>query len=168
MPVPALADEPVAARLEPAELRALRLPDTTTGARPMDAEQIVKLTPDAVATLLESRRFDAVQKQLPGKRMEERWPFPGTVEAWLPDHCYGERHLLATLHNLSPHGLAMRVRRPIPTETKLALAIHQPELSCYGHGVVRHCTRGPIGYLVGIEFCFTEDEAGSNGQTPHA
>jgi hypothetical protein len=120
----------------------------------MDAEEIVKLTPVAVRELIDSQRIDAIAKQVPGQRREERWPFPGTVEVWLPEDCYGERHVLATLHNLSPHGLAMRSRRPVAKDTRISLAIHQPSMSCYGYGVVRHCTRAHVGYLIGVEFTF--------------
>ena len=120
----------------------------------MDAENIVRLTRETIQELLDSRRMQSESKHAPGKRQYERWPFPGTVEVWLPDKCYGERHVLATLHNLSAHGLAMRTRRPIPTESRISLAIHQPALSCYGHAVVRHCTRAQVGYLVGAEFFF--------------
>jgi len=123
----------------------------------MDAEQIVKLSPDAITAMVRQYQVACHHNTMPGQRREDRWPFPGTVEVWLPDECYGERHLLATLHNLSSHGLAMRTRRPVPTDTRLSLAIHQPELSCYGHAVVRHCTRAPVGYLVGVEFVFTEE-----------
>ncbi len=121
----------------------------------MDADKIVQISPDAVRELLHSRSVAMQGTAVAGRRREERWPFPGTVEIWLPDECYGERHILATLHNLSEGGLAMRTRRPVPTETRLALAIHQPEMSCYGHGIVRHCTRAAIGYLVGVEFIFS-------------
>ncbi len=124
----------------------------------MDAEKIVKLSPDVIRELLESRQINAQSKHSPGKRHQERWPFPGTVEVWLPDDCYGERHLLATLHNLSANGLAMRTRRPIPTETRISLAVHQPELSGYGHAIVRHCTRASVGYLVGVEFHYQEED----------
>jgi hypothetical protein len=65
--------------------------------------------------------------------------------------------VLATLHNLSVNGLAMRARRPIPVETKISLAVHQPALSCYGHALVRHCTQASVGYLIGVEFVFTEE-----------
>jgi len=126
----------------------------------MDAEEIVKLTPDSVRELIETHQVNAIEKQAHGLRREERWPFPGTVEIWLPQGCYGERHVLATLHNLSPHGLAMRSRRPIPKDTKISLAIHQPALSCYGFGIVRHCTRAHVGYLIGVEFMFESDEGG--------
>ena len=120
----------------------------------MDADRIVKLTPDVVRELVESERVSAVPKHAPGCRREERWPFPGTIEVWLPDECYGERHVLATLHNLSLHGLGMRSRRAVPVDTKVSLAVHQPEMSCYGHAIVRHCTQAHTGYLIGMEFIF--------------
>lgn len=125
----------------------------------MDAEHIVKLSPDNVRELIDAIQIDSQPKHPRGKRSEDRWPFPGTVEVWLPDDAYGERHVLATLHNLSPGGLAMRTRRPIATDTRLSLAIHQPAMSLYGHAITRHCTRAPVGYLVGVEFIFNEEEA---------
>lgn len=125
----------------------------------MDAEKIVRLSPDIIAEMLESRRVKAIDKE-PGSetRRAERWPFPGTVEVWLPEGCYGEGHLLATMHNLSLDGLAMRTRRPIPIGTKISIAMHQPEMSCYGAAIVRHCTAASIGYLVGVEFCAEDDD----------
>jgi hypothetical protein len=132
----------------------------------MDAERIVKLTPESVRELVDSRQVHAVSKTPPGLRREERWPFPGTVEVWLPDDCYGERHVLATLHNLSPSGLAMRSRHPVPVSSRVSLAIHEPELSCYGRAIVRHCTQAHTGYLIGVEFAFGgEDE--DDGATDH-
>ncbi|MGE3182836.1 MAG: PilZ domain-containing protein [Phycisphaerae bacterium] len=123
----------------------------------MDAEQIVKMTPNAIRELIEARKpQDAPDAR--GVRKADRWPFAGTVEVWLPDDSYGERHVLATLHNLSENGLAMRCRRPIATSTRISLALHQPELSCYVHAVVRHCTRANVGYLVGVEFLFEGEE----------
>ncbi len=122
----------------------------------MDAENIVRLTPDALRKLLDSRSVQLQPKQAPGHRRAQRWPFAGAVEVWLPETCYGERYVLATLHNLSVGGLALRCRRPIPSGTRLALALHQPEQSLYGEAVVRHCTQTPGGYLVGLEFVFEE------------
>ncbi len=118
----------------------------------MDAEKIVKISPDVIATLLSIPATQTAAKDEGGRRSENRWPFAGAVEVWLPDSCYGERHMLATLHNLSLHGLAMRTRRPIPQDTQISLAIHQPQLSCYGHAIVRHCARAHVGYLIGAEF----------------
>ncbi len=127
----------------------------------MDAEKIVELTPDVVRGLIDSQNVAATSKNPSGKRCEERWPFPGTVEVWLPEDAYGERHVLTTLHNLSPCGLAMRSRRPISADTQISLAIHLPELSSYGHAIVRHCTRAHVGYLVGVEFMYGLNEDGS-------
>ena len=124
----------------------------------MDAERIVKLTPEAIHELMGAQNVKAESKQAVERRQEERWPFPGTVEVWLPDDCYGERHVLATLHNLSSTGLAMRTRRPIPTDTRISLALHEPALSCYGNAIVRHCTRATVGYLVGVEFFYEPEE----------
>ncbi|MBI5863967.1 MAG: PilZ domain-containing protein [Planctomycetes bacterium] len=124
----------------------------------MDAEKILKLSPDVLRELLGGLKPATFSKQEPHRRSAERWPFPGTVEVWLPDDCYGDRHLLATLHNLSVGGLAMRTRRPVPSDTRISLAIHQPEMSCYGHAIVRHCTSAPVGYLVGVEFLFSQSE----------
>lgn len=124
----------------------------------MDAERIIKLSPAAIQELLDSQEVKAESKQPGGQRKVERWPFPGTVEVWLPDDSYGEQHILATLHNLSTSGLAMRTRRPISGDTKISLAIHLPALSCYGHAWVRHCTRAQVGYLVGAEFVFHPEE----------
>ena len=129
----------------------------------MDAEEIVKLTPDTIRALVDSQRVHIIAKCDAGQRTEERWPFPGTIEVWLPENSYGERHILATLHNLSLHGLAMRSRRPIAQDTLISLAIHQPALSCYGNAVVRHCTRAHVGYLIGVEFVFRSEEDTATG-----
>ena len=129
----------------------------------MDAEEIVKLTPDTVRTLVDSQRVHIIAKCDAGQRNEDRWPFPGAIEVWLPEGAYGDRHILATLHNLSLHGLAMRSRRPIAQDTLISLAIHQPALSCYGNAVVRHCTRAHVGYLIGVEFVFRTEEDTATG-----
>jgi hypothetical protein len=133
----------------------------------MDAEKIINLTSDAVRRMLDLLNVAALPKHQPGQRREERLPMAGTVEVWLPDDCYGDRRLLATLHDLSPHGLAMRARRPVPTDTRIALAIHEARVSLYGRGVVRHCTRAQIGYLVGVEFLFG-DAASADAAPPDA
>lgn len=125
----------------------------------MDAEKIVRLSTEIIVEMLESRRVNVIDKDRSSEtRRAERWPFPGTVEVWLPEGCYGEGHLLATMHNLSLDGLAMRARRPIPIGTKVQIAMHQPEMTCYGNAIVRHCTAASIGYLVGVEFCAEDDE----------
>ncbi len=123
----------------------------------MDTERIVKMTPDAIRELLSSHVPPGAKPQPALGRREERWPFPATVEVWLPAECFGEMHLLATMHNLSAHGLAMQIKRPIAPETRITLAIHEPELSCYGDAIVRHCNQAGPNYLVGVEFLFSAD-----------
>ncbi len=120
----------------------------------MDAQEIVKISPESIRELLRAQSPSSDQAVGDEQRRTPRWPFPGTVEIWLPDDAFGERHVLATLHNLSPVGLAMRTRRAIHAGTRISLAIHQPELSCYGHAMVRHCTRSNVGYLIGVELIF--------------
>lgn len=124
----------------------------------MDAEQIVRISPEVIRELIDAHRVELQPKHQHVARKEQRWPFPGTVELWLPEDTYGERHLLATLHNLSANGLGMRCRQPVPVNTRIAVAIHQPELSCYGDAVIRHCTRSQVGYLIGMEFVFATEE----------
>lgn len=126
----------------------------------MDAEKILKLSPQVVRELVDARQVKSIPKTPHSElRKSERWPFPGTVEVWLPEGSYGDRHLLATMHNLSLDGLAMRTRRPLTVGDKIGLALHQPEMSIYGDAFVRHCTAAAVGYLVGVEFAF-EAEGG--------
>lgn len=89
----------------------------------------------------------------PGGRRAARWPFPGTVELWLPTPDGFERHQLATSHDLSVDGIGLRCDEKIEPGMELAIAIHEPEASFHGRAIVRHCTpdrRG--GYVVGMEF----------------
>lgn len=122
----------------------------------METDRIVRATPVIIQDLLDKRRVHAHAKHALGQRSTERWPFPGTIEVWLPQDAYGERHMLCTLHNLSGNGLALRARRPIATGARISFALHQPEMSCFGAAIVRHCTRATSGYLIGIEFSFDE------------
>ncbi len=124
----------------------------------MDAECIVKLSPDAVRELIDAKGGAGHPSEPLQQRHEHRWSFAGAVEVWLPEGAYGDRHLLATLHNLSPNGLAMRARCPIPSGTRISLALHQPKLSAYGHAMVRHCTQAHVGYLIGVEFLYEPDD----------
>lgn len=123
----------------------------------MDAKEIVKLTPEAVDEMLASSGLSVEKEDAGSKRRTRRWPFAGTVEVWLPASAYGERYFHATLHNLSRGGLAMRAQRAIHSGTRIQIAIHQPDLSACGDAIVRHCTRNPGGYLIGVEFAFAPE-----------
>ena len=120
----------------------------------MDADEIVPLTADAVAGLLESRRASGQMPAGLGKRAASRWPFPGAVEMWVPNTGGAERHVLGACHNLTECGVGVRCDEPIEVGTTMPIAIHQPELSFHGKGTVRHCTIRGKGYLVGFEFAF--------------
>jgi hypothetical protein len=54
----------------------------------------------------------------------------------------------AALEDISPTGASLRLREPIPVETKIAL--HYPKGKYLGK--VRHCTFQETGYVIGIAF----------------
>jgi len=120
----------------------------------MDATEICPLTEEAIGRLLAGRSIELCQPGTNGRRVAPRWPFPGTVEMWLPDDEGVEQHHLATCINLSLHGLGMLCDDELPIGLEFALAIHQPESSFHGRAVVRHCTEVQAGYYVGIQFIF--------------
>jgi hypothetical protein len=89
-----------------------------------------------------------------GRRRAPRWPFPGTVELWIPEADGQERYTLATSLNLSLQGMGMRCDEELSEGTELAIAIHEPEVSFHGRAVVRHCTEFEGEYLIGLQFLF--------------
>ncbi|MBP7937163.1 MAG: PilZ domain-containing protein [Phycisphaerae bacterium] len=125
----------------------------------MKIEEILKLTPKRVAILLKTRRklagpsADLYAGQ--DLRRSVRWPFPGQVELW-PAGGDGRERFYATCHNLSTNGLGMIADASFEPGTRVELACHFPEASFYGKGVIRHCTKIPKGYLIGLQFDFEE------------
>lgn len=124
----------------------------------MEAQEIVKLTPESIQELLSSQLGEQGAGPRREQRRNARWPFPGAVEVWLPETTLGEPHMLATLHNLSTSGLAMSTQRSLTSGTRIEIAIHLPEMTCFGAAIVRHCTHSPESYLVGVEFIFDAEE----------
>jgi hypothetical protein len=120
----------------------------------VDADEIVPLTAEAIKELLDTRRGIQDGTQGRGKRRGPRWAFPGAVEIWLPDGQGGERYLLGVCHNLTEVGIGVRCDEAVEIGATLAIAIHQPERSFHGRGLVRHCTPRGKGHLVGFEFVF--------------
>ena len=120
----------------------------------MDATEIVPLTKSTVEELLTGREATGTDKSSKGRRTVPRWPFPGTVELWLPNEASVEQLDFATCLDLSSHGLGMLYDDPLPAGLELAVAIHQPEASLHGRAVVRHCTRTDDGYYIGLQFVF--------------
>jgi hypothetical protein len=128
----------------------------------MDTTEICRLTRDALEALLAERSASKPQDRRSGKRGAPRrgtprWPFPGTVELWIPDAAGRQWHSLATSINLSESGLGLRCDEPLEAGTELEVAIHEPEVSFHGRAVVRHCSPGPEDtYVVGLQFLFDD------------
>jgi hypothetical protein len=122
----------------------------------MEATEICRLTEEAVARVLSGRGVTAPRRGKKGRRLVPRWPFPGTVELWIPDGEGAERYELATSLNLSLNGMGIRCDEPLPAGLELAVAIHEPEVSFHGRALVRHCTEVDDEFLIGLEFLFDE------------
>lgn len=121
----------------------------------MDTSEICQLTEEALEKLLAERAVASSGSSVDGRRRAPRWPFPGTVELWVPDANGMEQHALATSMNLSIHGIGVRTDEPLPIDLELAIAIHEPEMSFHGRATVRHCTEVEDGYYVGMQFRFS-------------
>lgn len=122
----------------------------------MDADEILPLTPQTATELARAQQPAAGQPDEAGKRAQPRWPFPGTVELWVPADDGTEMHALGVCHNLSRTGIGVRCDHQLPAGLTLPLAIHLPQASYHGKGVVRHCSERGKGFLVGIEFVFED------------
>jgi hypothetical protein len=77
------------------------------------------------------------------------------VEIWTNNDKGWQNHVLGDCNDLSSAGVGVRCDVPLPVGATLEIAIHQPEASFHGQGIVRHCS--PVGkseYVVGLEFQF--------------
>ncbi len=118
----------------------------------VDATEIRALTERSVDELLSNREVETGRAN---RRQTIRWPFPGTVELWIPEPRGGERYSLATSVDLSRQGIGVSCEEDLPTGLCLQIAIHEPEMSFHGRAVVRHSTPGEEGgYLLGLQFVF--------------
>jgi len=122
----------------------------------MEAVEFIKLTKKAVSKLLASRGPLGKARPETGNRRLPRWPFPGTVQLWVPDGDGEEQLVLATSLNLSRLGVGIKTDDPLPPGLNLMVAIHEPEVSLQGQAIVRHCTNVDGGYYVGLEFAYDE------------
>ncbi len=124
----------------------------------MNTAEICALTEQSVGELLAKRQSWASRADAGGRRRMMRWPFPGTVELWIPDGNGGERYNLATSINLSIDGIGIRADEELRPGLQLAVAIHEPEMSFHGQAVVRHCTEtDPDSYILGLQFVFDKN-----------
>jgi len=120
----------------------------------MEATEIYPLTEKSIAKLLEGRNARQPDTKGKARRSVKRWPFPGTVELWIPDEDGLERYSLATSLNLSLGGVGIRLDEALPEGMELALAVHEPEVSFHGRAVVRHCANMGDDYLIGLQFSY--------------
>jgi hypothetical protein len=127
----------------------------------MDATEICSLSQEALTHMLSVRQeCQARRSHWHGRRSAPRWPFPSTVELWLPEERGVERYLLATSINLSTTGIGLKVDEELPKGLELGIAIHEPEMSFHGRAVVRHCAETERGYwIAGLEFLFDKKAA---------
>ena len=124
----------------------------------MDATEIYRLTEKAIDRLLCKQEQDAnLTDDEACRRQSKRWPFPGTVEMWLPDRNGVEHIALGTCVNLGRQGLAMLYEEELPIGLEIALAVHQPEASLHGRAVVRHCAAKDDAFYIGVEFLFDKE-----------
>jgi len=122
----------------------------------MDTSEFVKLTPETAAALIISQIRDRAFSEPLGQRRKPRWPFPGTVELWLPDEAESERHIFGTAINISADGIAVRCDEKPTIGTACAIAIHLAEATYHGRAVVRHVTQTSRDYILGVQFTFQE------------
>ena len=120
----------------------------------MDTSEFVKLTRKTVADLLEHSHPDSADEEPLRRRREPRWPFPGTVELWVPEPDGTERQIFATSINVSLNGLAIRCDEGIALGTSLPIAVHLPQATYLGHAVARHISETPSDFLIGLQFTF--------------
>lgn len=120
----------------------------------MEVTEICPLSEEAVANLLAGRNVRQPDTKGKARRKVARWPFPGTVELWIPDEGGQERYVLATSLDLSLGGVGIRCDEPLSPGLELALAVHEPEISFHGRCVVRHCTDMEGEYLIGLQFSY--------------
>lgn len=117
----------------------------------LDETEFIALNAETIKNLVESHQ----DREAPGntrRRRLPRWPFPATVQLWAADRAGRETQYFGTCQNLNVHGIGVASERPFDIGRALQIALHQPEATYHGRGVVRHCTSQGQEYFVGIEF----------------
>jgi hypothetical protein len=120
----------------------------------MNTDEIIKLTQQAIVDLIKSRQEKNDSFAGRERRRIARWPFPGTVEIHPPEGTPGQ--WFATCRDISESGLGMIGEQWFEPESVIGIAIHLPEATLYGRGIVRYCQQTRDGYMTGIEFDFSE------------
>lgn len=122
----------------------------------MESTEIYPLNRSTVTELLIGNEVHAPDDEGARRRSLRRWPFPGTVQLWVPDENGIEELQLATCVNLSLDGAGLIHDEILPEGLDLTIAIHQPEASFQGRATIRHCTWTSKGYFIGLQFLFDD------------
>jgi len=123
-----------------------------------DVKEFIPLNRNTIAKLIENRWADDSGGNGKKRRRMERWPFPGQLQIWITDAAGEEVMLFGTCHNLNENGVGVTCERHVEPGQRVPIAIHQPEATFHGDGVVRHCTPTGSEYFVGIEFIQIDDD----------
>jgi len=119
-------------------------------------KEFIALSSEAIHKLVEDRKQADRRGPQRSRRRIERWPFPGPVQLWCGDDAGEEEQVFGTCRNLTKHGIGFYCERAFEPGTKISVAIHQPEATYHGQGVVRHCTKSDQEYFIGMEFASAE------------
>ncbi len=117
----------------------------------VEDKEFVALNAETIQTLLQSGARERSDRRGRERRREKRWPFPGTVQLWLRDRAGEEFEVHATCQNLNEAGLGLLCDRGFEVDMVVPIAIHQPDATYHGTGVIRHCTPSDGAYFVGVE-----------------
>jgi hypothetical protein len=121
----------------------------------MLTDEFIPITADAILDILRERYGHEQDNEIDRERRQRpRWPFPGTVELWVPQDDGIELYMHARALNLSPMGIGILADEELPTGKRVALAIHQPEATLFGEAIIRHATQTPNGQVVGLQFLY--------------
>ena len=121
----------------------------------MIADEIVKLTPEAIAKLLRTREAPDAEYDGAERRDAPRWPFPGAIEL-RPADADGGTQWFGTCRNVSETGLGMTCDQYLDPGDRLDIAVHLPEASFYGQAIVRYCKEVRGQFMAGLEFLFDD------------
>lgn len=122
----------------------------------MDVTEFSPITQRALKELLAGWDVRRPGQSANGRRRAQRWPFPATVELWVPTPAGEEEHVLASCLNISMEGMGIRCNEQLAMDAELSVSIHQPEVTLFGKAAVRHITPINEGYYIGLEFLFEE------------
>ena len=120
----------------------------------MQTEEFIQITRKAVLSILQDRYGYSEDGYVDSRRGKPRWPFPGTVELWIPLPDGEQEYILARALNLSSKGVGVLIDDPLEVGSEVSIAIHEPEATLFGKAMVRHSAAIDHGILAGLEFVY--------------